>query len=359
MPAGSLIHFLWGMGTAFLVLCERVGDLAQGCVVALPGNFRSGPHRGHFHPSDGQLYVTGMTGWISYTPDVGCFTRVRYTGGPVQVPHANEARDNGVLLHFAETLDNPAAGEARRFLAQQWNYRYGARYGSDEYSVRTLDLPGHDPLEIKSVHLLPDGRSVFVEIPQLQPAYLLHLHCDVPGLLTRDFFLTLHKLGPAFTGFPGYQVITKTMGPAPLLPPPPASTAPQSVKWEQGEAGRAVKIQTAAGLQYVRKELHTKAGERLPLTFENPDVIPHNWVLVGPGSVERVGTLADALIAAPDALVRHHVPDSPDILCHKRVLDPQKTTTIYFTASAHPGQYPYLCTFPGHWAIMRGVLIVD
>lgn len=359
VPAGSLIHFSWGMGTAFLVLRERIGDLAQGCVVPLPGNFRSGPHRGHFHPGDGQLYVTGMTGWITYTPDAGCFTRVRYTGDPVQVPHATEARGNGVLLHFAEPLDKAGAGDARRFFAQQWNYRYGARYGSDEYSVRTPEMPGHDPLEIKNVHLLPDGRSVFLEIPQLQPANLLHLHCDVPGLLTRDFFLTLHKLGPAFTGFPGYQVITKTTGPESLPPPPPAAIAPQPVKWEQGEAGRTVKIQTAAGLQYEQKELHAKAGERLSLTFENPDVMPHNWVLVTPGSVGRVGTLADALIAASDALVRHYVPDSPDILCHTRVLDPQKTTTIHFTAPAQPGQYPYLCTFPGHWAIMRGVLIVD
>jgi len=24
-----------------------------------------------------------------------------------------------------------------------------------------------------------------------------------------------------------------------------------------------------------------------------------------------------------------------------------------------PGRYPYLCTFPGHWKLMNGVLIVE
>ena len=63
--------------------------------------------------------------------------------------------------------------------------------------------------------------------------------------------------------------------------------------------------------------------------------------------------------AAPDALARHYVPDSADILCHTRVLDPQKKTAIHFTAPAKAGRYPYVCSFPGHWAVMRGVLIVE
>jgi azurin len=53
------------------------------------------------------------------------------------------------------------------------------------------------------------------------------------------------------------------------------------------------------------------------------------------------------------------VPDSADILCHTRVLDPQKKTAIHFTAPAKAGRYPYVCSFPGHWAVMRGVLIVE
>lgn len=360
-PAGTLVHFSWGNGNAFLIFREQSGDIAQGAVIPLPGDFRSGAHRGRFHPKDGQLYVTGMTGWITYTPDEGCFQRMRYIGGEIRMPVATRARDNGVLLRFTEPLDRAAAGDARRYFAQQWNYRYGKAYGSNEYSVRYPDRAGHDVLAVTSVHVLGDGRTLFLEIPQLHPSHVLHLYADLPGLLSRECFLTLHRLDDAFTGFPGYQKIAKTPLPAPDAPPSSSTDIPvtKPVAWEQGKPGRALTIAAASGLQFAQKELHAKAGERLSLTFDNPDELPHNWVLIKPGAADRVGDLANKLLSAPDALARHYVPEAPDILCHTRILDPKQKTTIHFTAPASPGRYPYLCTFPGHSVIMRGELIVE
>ena len=72
---GQLLHFSFGMGSHFLVLRENVGGQPQGAVVPLPGEFLSGVHRGRFSPTDGQLYVAGMTGWGSYTPADGCVQR--------------------------------------------------------------------------------------------------------------------------------------------------------------------------------------------------------------------------------------------------------------------------------------------
>jgi len=110
---------------------------------------------------------------------------------------------------------------------------------------------------------------------------------------------------------------------------------------------------------FAQKELHAKAGERLSLVFENPDAMPHNWVLVKIGGVKRVGELANRLITESDAVARSYVPESPDVLAHTRILNPKKKTTIHFTAPANPGRYPYICTFPGHWMLMRGELIVE
>jgi azurin len=358
VPAGTLVHLSWGNGRAFLVLREKIGDLVQGTAIPLPGDFRSGVHRGRFHSRDGQLYVSGMTGWITYTPDEGCFQRVRYTGGPVQVPVATEARDNGILLRFAQRLEGRGATDRSRFFAQQWNYQYAAAYGSEEYSVRSLGHVGHDPLEIAGVHMLSDGRSLFVEIPQLQPSHVLHLHCRLPKLLSRDFFMTLHRLGPPFTEFAGYRPIAKRK-PHAHHHAATDGAPPAPVEWEQGAPGRSVAVQTAAGLQYVQKEIRARPGERLSLTLENPDVMPHNWVLVRSDAVERVGAMANLMITAPDALAHHYVPDTPDVLCHTRVVDPGQKTTIHFDAPVTPGRYPYLCTFPGHWAIMKGVLVVE
>jgi azurin len=112
-------------------------------------------------------------------------------------------------------------------------------------------------------------------------------------------------------------------------------------------------------MQYAQKELRAKAGERLSVTFENNDVMQHNWVLVKADASQRVGLLSNEMLSKPDALFRHFVPTSPDVLCYTRVVDPKKSTTVNFTAPTQPGRYPYICTFPGHWAIMHGVLIVE
>jgi azurin len=284
---------------------------------------------------------------------------MRYTGGTFAVPKAIHSHDNGVRLEFAEPL-NAADVKDGRFFAQQWNYRIGPAYGSDEYSVRFPGTRGHDVLEVKSAHVLDGGRTLFIEIPQFQPSHQVHLHVGVKAMLSSDFFLTTHRVGPAFTQFPGYVAVAKTATHNhEHHPATPAVAAAQPVRWEQGEAGRALKIQTAAGMQFAQKELRAKAGERISLTLENPDVMPHNWVLIQPGSVERVGQLANQLIAAPDAISKNYVPESADVICNTRVLDPQKTTTIHFTVPAKPGRYPYLCSFPGHWMLMRGELIVE
>ena len=41
------------------------------------------------------------------------------------------------------------------------------------------------------------------------------------------------------------------------------------------------------------------------------------------------------------------------------LVEPNGRAEPDFTAPAIPGSYPYLCTFPDHWRIMRGVMIVE
>jgi azurin len=53
------------------------------------------------------------------------------------------------------------------------------------------------------------------------------------------------------------------------------------------------------------------------------------------------------------------VPKTDDVIVHADIVEPGKVQTIHFTAPAAPGRYPYLCTFPGHWKLMNGVMIVE
>ena len=351
---GQMIHTSYGAGTHLLILRQKVGEVWQGAAVPLPGDFNAGVHRARFSPHDGQLYVSGMTGWGTYTPHDGCLQRVRYTGGPVQLPVAFEARDNGVLLTFSEKLDASAANAAQHFV-QCWNYRYSAAYGSPEMSLRCPGTPGHDVLEITGAHILGDGRRLFLEIPQLQPAGQIHLSVQPQPGVWRELFITAHALALPFTEFPGYQVIAKTMwtnGTATV------QTTMLVNPFTKGQPGRALRAASAAGLQFATKELTASAGERLSLTFTNPDVLPHNWVLLAPGSFDKAGDLANKLISDPGGFARHYVPDIPEVLAWTDMVPPGGESTIHFDAPAKPGEYPYICTFPGHWMVMKGVLQV-
>ncbi len=214
---GQLIHFSFGAGTHFLVLRDQVDGQPQGAVVPLPGDFDSGVHRGRFNPADGQLYVTGMAGWGTYTSQDGCFQRVRYTGSPAQLPLAWHAVENGVLVTFSQPLDRAVAEQPRNHFVQAWNYHYSSGYGSPELSPRHPGLPGHDPLTVASAHLLGDGKTLFLEIPELQPVSQLHLHLRVDSGDPHDLYATVHRLAPAFTGYPGYRPTVKIIAAHPML----------------------------------------------------------------------------------------------------------------------------------------------
>jgi azurin len=291
-----------------------------------------------------------MTGWGTYTPKDGCFQRVRFTGGETPVPIGFEARDNGVLLRFNQAVKQ---ADAASCFAQCWNYRYSAAYGSPEYSVKYADTPGHDPLEIRSVQRFDGGKTLFLEIPQLVTASQIHLRVSTG----HDIFLTAHALDEAFTDFPGYAKIAKTQHAAQtnIVAPTPAKPNP----WAKGEGGREVIVEAALGLQFVQKQLKAKAGEKLRLVFNNPDVVPHNWLLAKPGSLQTLGNLCNLMITDPQGLAKHYVPDSADVIAYTDMTNPKGQFTIHITAPQTPGDYPYLCTFPGHWMVMNGVMKVE
>jgi putative heme-binding domain-containing protein len=359
--AGQLIHLSFGAGGWFVVLRDVVDGQPQGAVVPMPGEFRSGAHRGAFNPADGQLYVSGMAGWGTYTPDDGCFQRVRYVSAhdTSPLPIGWRAHENGVLIRFSQPLDPAVAGDPSSHFAQAWNNRYGPGYGSAEYSPSHPGTRGHDPLTIPGAHVVEGGRALFVELPDLQPVNQLHLWLRPGGGRAVEVVATVHRLAPPFTGFEGYEPRAKTIGAHPILRDLATAAATKPNPWREPRPdARELRIDAGKNLTYLQTTLEAEAGEWLALTFVNPDVVPHNWVLARPGALRAVGERANALVADPDAFARHYVPDSPDVLVHTDLVGPGSDFTIFFQAPEAPGRYPYLCTFPGHWMVMNGVLIV-
>jgi azurin len=358
---GQLLHFSFGTGSHFLTLKDEVDGQPQGAIVPLPGEFLSGAHRGRFSPHDGQLYVAGMQGWGSYTPQPGCFQRVRYTGDPVQLPVGYKVFRNGVLIDFSQPLKSMIVGDATSHFAQAWNYRYSGAYGSPEFSGKHPLMRGHDHIPITSAHVV-NGKSLFLEMPDLQPVNQLHLLIKTAEGKSQELFATVHKLREEpFTGVPGLMNLAgKTISPHPIhadLAMATRSVPNPHAKRRKG--GRQITIETASNLSFATRSFTVKPGEFIEFKLLNPDVVPHNWALLKPGTLERVGKLANKLISDPEAAIRHYIPKTDDVLAYTNVVLPKDESIIYFNAPKEPGRYPYLCTFPGHWLVMNGEMIVE
>ena len=112
-------------------------------------------------------------------------------------------------------------------------------------------------------------------------------------------------------------------------------------------------------LQFDVKNFTVKAGKTVEIVFENPDAMQHNVVIGKPKSLEKIGKAADKMITDPDGASKNYVPNIPEILFSSALVNPDQTIRLRFTAPEKAGLYPYVCTFPGHWRIMNGVMKVE
>lgn len=127
-----------------------------------------------------------------------------------------------------------------------------------------------------------------------------------------------------------------------------------------GELGVRVLVLKALPEQmfFDNTRLVVEAGKPVEIIFENPDAMPHNFVLTAPGAREEIGKLADAMPQEADEEGRMYVPKSAKVLFGSKLIDPGTSLKLNFTAPDAPGEYTYVCTFPGHWARMFGTLVV-
>jgi azurin len=105
-------------------------------------------------------------------------------------------------------------------------------------------------------------------------------------------------------------------------------------------------------------DFEVQAGQTIEIVFSNPDYMQHNLVITKQGMKDKVGKAADKLATAANAAELNYVPVMPEVLFATHMLDPSSKSTLKFTAPREPGVYPFICTFPGHWQIMQGVMRV-
>ncbi|MBM3854664.1 MAG: azurin [Verrucomicrobia bacterium] len=139
---------------------------------------------------------------------------------------------------------------------------------------------------------------------------------------------------------------------ASLLPAAEAPASPRVVKLRAG-VDNAMKFDLAT--------IPAAPGELLRVVLSNASTFPknvmgHNWVLLAAGS----DVAAFSAAAAPEAASGYIPAKWKDkILAVIGLLGPNEVGEVTFTAPGAPGEYPFVCSFPGHGVVgMKGMLVV-
>ncbi len=109
-------------------------------------------------------------------------------------------------------------------------------------------------------------------------------------------------------------------------------------------------------MAYDQTSLTVKSGQTVHLVLANhatSAVMRHNWVLVQPGHEADVAT-AGMTVGESGGYIPQ---GDANVIANTPLSTPGGTVDVTFTAPA-PGAYPYICTFPGHYLVMKGTLTV-
>jgi azurin len=158
----------------------------------------------------------------------------------------------------------------------------------------------------------------------------------------------------------GEKTSTSTTSSEPTAAAPAAAApAAEPISVENG-----VKVVHLTGNDMMKFNLATieaAPGEALRVELKNIGKMPkqamaHNFILVQPMPDTELNAIG---IAASMAAPKYLPKDMSKVIAHTtKMLGPGESETIDFKAPTEPGAYPYICTFPGHFATMRGKLIV-
>ena len=112
--------------------------------------------------------------------------------------------------------------------------------------------------------------------------------------------------------------------------------------------------------KYDKPLITARAGQPVRINFNNTDEQQHNIVVIQRNMAVQFERELDAMIRDPQtAMGRGFIPDSRLILEQMPLVQARQQATMEFIAPTTPGDYPFNCTFPGHWLTMKGILRVQ
>ncbi|MBB4077868.1 azurin/glucose/arabinose dehydrogenase [Lewinella aquimaris] len=344
--AGQLLVSDQGQSKIMRVALEKVDGEYQGAVFPFREGFGSGLLRMKFS-NDNALYA-GQTarGWSATGGKEFALERLKWTGKTPFEMYAVRATSDGFEVEFTKPV---AAANVKpsAFAIQNFTYIYHHNYGSPVMEIQ--DNP------VTSAELQADGKTVRLTLDGFRPGYIYEI--KVNGLRSSENDNLLHDFGYyTLNAIPGG-------GTGEALAQADSENTENSAKnptampadWD-GTFDEEILLESALGMKFKQQYLTTTPGAKVKFTFRNPDDMEHNFVLTSGKMGDKVGVAASKLGLKGAATA--YIPDMPEVLVHTQLVAPETEEVIYFTAPTKPGTYEYVCTVPGHYTVMRGVLVV-
>ncbi|MFN5813450.1 MAG: plastocyanin/azurin family copper-binding protein [Bacteroidota bacterium] len=340
---------------------EKVNGKYQGACYPFYEGFASGLVRLRWG-LDGSMFG-GMTsrGWASTGKAEYAVQRLVWNGElPFEMKDIH-AMSDGFEVEFTAPVNSSKLKDPKNFTVNSFTYKYQHQYGSPIINNRTRKIIGMIPSA--------DGRKVKLVLDSLIPGYIheirvANLESTEQKSLLHDFaYYTLNEIpagektvlteGEKVNAHAGmHHDIKKTAPTKTIVSKKRQTTMPAD--WTQPE--KILKLGTKPGLKYDVSNFEVKAGSKVRLIFNNNDDMTHNVVITAPGAADEVGSLA--LKMGLKGSEMNYVPSSNKVLFHTGLLQPETSESIYFVAPSTPGEYMFVCTFPGHAAVMRGIIKV-
>lgn len=114
-------------------------------------------------------------------------------------------------------------------------------------------------------------------------------------------------------------------------------------------------------MQYNTKSFEVTEGQKVVISFKHVGQLPveamgHNVVFLKTGT-DVIQFATKSMTEKANEYIAQGPEAEAMILAHSKLLGGGQEDEVTFTAPA-PGDYTYVCTFPGHFSIMQGVMTV-
>ncbi|MEY2950102.1 MAG: hypothetical protein RLZZ248_1303 [Bacteroidota bacterium] len=359
--AGQLLVGDQGHSKIMRVYQEKVNGVYQGICFPFREGFASGLLRMEWG-SDEAIYV-GMTsrGWAATGKAPYGLQRLKWSGKMPFEMEKVEIQSDGFLITFTAPVDKRTAANPDSYAITDFNFKYHHLYGSAP--IMTEDRV------VYKVELGQDGKSVKLFVEGLRPGFVNEIKAE--GVKSLSGQELLHPVG-YYTineipgeGAPSGKVSEASgemdhsehdMTGSKFVETPSAKRITEMpAEWKDGP-DVILEIEAIPGMMYDKKIMMVQPGQRVKLVFNNPDDMAHNLLIVQPGKGDAVAARAMNLGLKGEEM--GFIPEGEEIIVHTTLLRPNSSDVIYFTAPEKKGNYQYICTFPGHAATMRGILMV-